>query len=260
MSVLVVTQCIALLGSYVCAQFGDKSAALSIKVRDDLFVIYTDLVPGSTTVSSQGDGRDAKDDETERLHEAEDVLYSTGVQVPLVLKNLERLADVLELHQAAPTGGDEQGSRSQRVQAALYGDPPSATFVDEKDCRFGRFSRDQNCFGLAGRDITRLWSSTRAAIGTPRVTIQGRSWMSEPGRVSPGFAISPRTAAGITMSLNRRGSRSRWPVLDSAMSGPVSTTSLMQGCRLPAYSSSGASRCPQPRLERLRARSRHLDP
>ena len=48
---LVVTLCIALLGSYVYAQFGDKPAQLStINVKDDLFVIYNDLVPGNTTV------------------------------------------------------------------------------------------------------------------------------------------------------------------------------------------------------------------
>jgi glyoxylase-like metal-dependent hydrolase (beta-lactamase superfamily II) len=48
---LFLTLCIALLGSYVYAQFGDKPAQLStIKVKDDLFVVYNDLVPGNTTV------------------------------------------------------------------------------------------------------------------------------------------------------------------------------------------------------------------
>ena len=48
---LVLTLSIAFLGSYVYAQFGDKPAQLStIKVKDDLFVIYNDLVPGNTTV------------------------------------------------------------------------------------------------------------------------------------------------------------------------------------------------------------------
>jgi glyoxylase-like metal-dependent hydrolase (beta-lactamase superfamily II) len=43
--------CIVLLGSYLYAQFGDKPAQLStIKIKDDLFVIYNDLVPGNTTV------------------------------------------------------------------------------------------------------------------------------------------------------------------------------------------------------------------
>lgn len=48
---LAVALCVVLFGSYVYAQFGDKPAQLStIKVRDDLFVIYNDLVPGNTTV------------------------------------------------------------------------------------------------------------------------------------------------------------------------------------------------------------------
>jgi cyclase len=42
---------VALCSSYVYAQFGDKPSVLStIKVKDDLFVIYNDLVPGNTTV------------------------------------------------------------------------------------------------------------------------------------------------------------------------------------------------------------------
>ena len=54
---LLVVLCVALCGSYVYAQFGDKPSALStIKVRDDLFVVYNDQVPGNTTVlvTSQG--------------------------------------------------------------------------------------------------------------------------------------------------------------------------------------------------------------
>lgn len=48
---LVLALCIVLLGSYLYAQFGDKPAQLStIKIKDDLFVIYNDLVPGNTTV------------------------------------------------------------------------------------------------------------------------------------------------------------------------------------------------------------------
>jgi cyclase len=48
---LLVGLCVALFGSYVYAQFGAKPSALStIKVRDDLFVVYNDLVPGNTTV------------------------------------------------------------------------------------------------------------------------------------------------------------------------------------------------------------------
>jgi glyoxylase-like metal-dependent hydrolase (beta-lactamase superfamily II) len=48
---LVFVLCLAFLGSYVYAQFGTKPAELStIKVKDDLFVVYNDLVPGNTTV------------------------------------------------------------------------------------------------------------------------------------------------------------------------------------------------------------------
>jgi glyoxylase-like metal-dependent hydrolase (beta-lactamase superfamily II) len=48
---LVTALCLALAGSYVYAQFGAKPSALStLKVRDDIFVVYNDLVPGNTTV------------------------------------------------------------------------------------------------------------------------------------------------------------------------------------------------------------------
>jgi cyclase len=48
---LVLALVFALGGSYVYAQFGAKPSVLStIKVREDLFVIYNDLVPGNTTV------------------------------------------------------------------------------------------------------------------------------------------------------------------------------------------------------------------
>lgn len=48
---LVLALFVALAGSYVYAQFGAKPAELStLKVRDDLFVVYNDLVPGNTTV------------------------------------------------------------------------------------------------------------------------------------------------------------------------------------------------------------------
>ena len=48
---LTVALCVVLCGSYVYAQFGAKPSELStIKVRDDLFVVYNDLVPGNTTV------------------------------------------------------------------------------------------------------------------------------------------------------------------------------------------------------------------
>jgi hypothetical protein len=48
---------VALLGSHVYAQFGDKPAPLSaIKIGDDLFVIYNDYVPGNATVLITNEG------------------------------------------------------------------------------------------------------------------------------------------------------------------------------------------------------------
>src|SRR5688572_7821558 len=62
--------CVALLGSYVYAQFGDKPAQLSItKLRDDLFVIYNDFVPGNTTVLVTSEGVLLVDDKFEIDHE-----------------------------------------------------------------------------------------------------------------------------------------------------------------------------------------------
>lgn len=55
--ILLLALAVALAGSYVYAQFGAKPSALStIKVRDDLFVIYNDLVPGNTTVLVTSEG------------------------------------------------------------------------------------------------------------------------------------------------------------------------------------------------------------
>lgn len=110
----------------------------------------------SLSAGEHGDVHTFRVPTSDIAQEAEDVFHSTGAQVPLVLKNLERLSDVLGLQRAAPTGGDQQGSRSQGVQATLYGNPSGATFVDEKDCRFGCFSRNQNCLGLASGDVMRL--------------------------------------------------------------------------------------------------------
>jgi glyoxylase-like metal-dependent hydrolase (beta-lactamase superfamily II) len=48
---------LAMIGVYVYAQFGDKPAQLStVKIKDDLFVIHNDFVPGNTTalITTQG--------------------------------------------------------------------------------------------------------------------------------------------------------------------------------------------------------------
>jgi cyclase len=67
---LVVLLAVALLGAYVHAQFGDKPATLdTIKVKDDLFVIHNDFVPGNTTVLVTNEGVVLVDDKFEIDHE-----------------------------------------------------------------------------------------------------------------------------------------------------------------------------------------------
>ena len=61
---------IAMLGAYVHAQFGDKPAALdTVKIKDDLFVIHNDFVPGNTTVLVTNQGVVLVDDKFEIDHE-----------------------------------------------------------------------------------------------------------------------------------------------------------------------------------------------
>lgn len=61
---------IAMLGAYVHAQFGNAPAKLStIKVKDDLFVIHNDFVPGNTTVLVTNDGVVLVDDKFEIDHD-----------------------------------------------------------------------------------------------------------------------------------------------------------------------------------------------
>jgi glyoxylase-like metal-dependent hydrolase (beta-lactamase superfamily II) len=67
---LVVILSIAMLGAIVRAQFGTQPAKLdTIKVRDDLFVIHNDFVPGNTTVLVTNEGVVLVDDKFEIDHE-----------------------------------------------------------------------------------------------------------------------------------------------------------------------------------------------
>ena len=53
-------------GTYVRAQFGDKPATLDVvKLKDDLFVIHNDYVPGNTTVMVTNEGVIMVDDKFE---------------------------------------------------------------------------------------------------------------------------------------------------------------------------------------------------
>jgi cyclase len=62
---------IAMLGAYVHAQFGNQPAKLdTIKIKDDLFVIHNDFVPGNTTVLVTNEGVVLVDDKFEIDHES----------------------------------------------------------------------------------------------------------------------------------------------------------------------------------------------
>ena len=67
---LVALLSLALLGAYVHAQFGQQAAKLDlVKVRDDLFVIHNDFVPGNTTALITNEGVVLVDDKFEIDHD-----------------------------------------------------------------------------------------------------------------------------------------------------------------------------------------------
>jgi glyoxylase-like metal-dependent hydrolase (beta-lactamase superfamily II) len=67
---LVALLSLALLGAYAHAQFGQQAAKLDlVKVRDDLFVIHNDFVPGNTTALITNEGVVLVDDKFEIDHE-----------------------------------------------------------------------------------------------------------------------------------------------------------------------------------------------
>jgi len=61
---------VALLGAYTYAQFGQEAAKLDlVKVKDDLFVIHNDFVPGNTTALITNEGVVLVDDKFEIDHD-----------------------------------------------------------------------------------------------------------------------------------------------------------------------------------------------
>ena len=65
-AVLATVIALAMIGVYVHAQFGDKPAQLStVKIKDDLFVIHNDFVPGNTTALVTNEGVLLVDDKFE---------------------------------------------------------------------------------------------------------------------------------------------------------------------------------------------------
>jgi glyoxylase-like metal-dependent hydrolase (beta-lactamase superfamily II) len=68
--ILVAVLSLAMLGAYVHAQFGQEPAKLDlVKVKDDLFVIHNDFVPGNTTALITNEGVVIVDDKFEIDHE-----------------------------------------------------------------------------------------------------------------------------------------------------------------------------------------------
>jgi glyoxylase-like metal-dependent hydrolase (beta-lactamase superfamily II) len=66
---LVAVLSLAMLGAYVRAQFGQEAAKLDlVKVKDDLFVIHNDFVPGNTTALVTNEGVVLVDDKFEIDH------------------------------------------------------------------------------------------------------------------------------------------------------------------------------------------------
>ena len=66
---LVAVLSLAMLGAYVRAQFGQEAAKLDlVKVKDDLFVIHNDYVPGNTTALITNEGVVLVDDKFEIDH------------------------------------------------------------------------------------------------------------------------------------------------------------------------------------------------
>ena len=67
---LVALLSLALLGAYVHAQFGQQAAKLDlVKVKDDLYVIHNDFVPGNTTALITNEGVVLVDDKFEIDHD-----------------------------------------------------------------------------------------------------------------------------------------------------------------------------------------------
>jgi cyclase len=67
---LATVMALAMIAAYVHAQFGDKPAKLdTIKIKDDLFVIHNDFVPGNTTVLMTNEGVVLVDDKFEIDHD-----------------------------------------------------------------------------------------------------------------------------------------------------------------------------------------------
>jgi glyoxylase-like metal-dependent hydrolase (beta-lactamase superfamily II) len=99
---LLTSLCVALFGAYAYAQFGGQPSKLNtVKVKEDLFVIHNDFVPGNTTALITSDGVVIVDDKFE-------------VDYPNILAELKKITNqpvkyVINTHHH----GDHSGSNAK---------------------------------------------------------------------------------------------------------------------------------------------------
>jgi len=89
----------AMCGAYVHAQFGQEAAKLNVvKVRDDVFVIHNEVVPGNTTVLVTNEGLILVDDKFEIDH--------AGIMAQLKTFTNQPVKYVINTHHHGDHSGD----------------------------------------------------------------------------------------------------------------------------------------------------------
>jgi glyoxylase-like metal-dependent hydrolase (beta-lactamase superfamily II) len=109
---LAVLLSVAMLGAYVRAQFGDKPSKLdTIKIKDDLFVIHNDFVPGNTTVLVTNEGVVLVDDKFEIDHE--------GIMAQLKKITSQPVKYVINTHYHADHSGGNAKLQALNAQVVM---------------------------------------------------------------------------------------------------------------------------------------------
>ncbi len=104
---------VALCGAYVYAQFGTQAAKLDVvKVKDDLFVIHNDYVPGNTTVLVTNDGVVLVDDKFEVDH--------AGILAQLKTITNQPVKYVVSTHHHADHSGGNAKMQALNVQVVMH--------------------------------------------------------------------------------------------------------------------------------------------
>jgi cyclase len=104
---------VALCGAYVYAQFGNQPAKLDvIKVKDDLFVIHNDFVPGNTTVLVTNEGVLLVDDKFEIDH--------ANILAQLKTFTNQPIKYVVNTHHHADHSGSNAKMQAMNVQVVMH--------------------------------------------------------------------------------------------------------------------------------------------